>query len=103
MRKLEPHFTKNEISFTEVFHNMECVIYICKNKYGASWYEIFRYKVLPPTVILGRNVPEREAYPTNDAFGRWAWTTPNKKGLKRIMSERFGYDDSFIDDVLELI
>lgn len=37
-------------------------------------YEVIRIRTRPPTRIHGKTLPEREAYPGNERWGRDAWT-----------------------------
>lgn len=37
-------------------------------------YEVFRIGTAPEEVVFGANYPEREVYPSNEDFGKTAWT-----------------------------
>jgi len=36
-------------------------------------YEVFKIRVDKPKVIFGISLPEREKFPGNEDFGKWAW------------------------------
>ncbi len=38
-------------------------------------YEVFRVDVAPTTEVFGTSYPEREIYPSSEAFGSIAWCT----------------------------
>jgi hypothetical protein len=47
-------------------------------------YEVFKIKIHPPAELYGRSYPEREAYPSNEDFGKTAWTyTSLEKARKK--------------------
>lgn len=37
-------------------------------------YEVFKMKVDPPKVVFGIPLNEREVFPANEDFGKWAWS-----------------------------
>ena len=36
-------------------------------------YELFKRRIDKPKVIFGISLPEREKFPGNEDFGKWAW------------------------------
>jgi hypothetical protein len=36
-------------------------------------FEVFKIKVDQPKFVFGSNLPEREVFPSNEDFGKWAW------------------------------
>jgi hypothetical protein len=55
-----------------------------------AWYkrsdgehEIFKIQIKPAGKVYGKHYPEREIYPNNEAFGKWAWCYPNEKGARQ--------------------
>lgn len=36
-------------------------------------YEVFKIRIDKPKVIFGISLPEREKFPGNEDFGKWAW------------------------------
>jgi hypothetical protein len=47
-------------------------------KRADGYHEVFHIKIYPAQTLYGRKYPEREAYPSNEAFGAWAWCYKNK-------------------------
>lgn len=39
-------------------------------------YEVFKIRVDKPKVVFGIQLNEREVFPANEDFGKWAWTCP---------------------------
>lgn len=39
-------------------------------------YEVFKIKVDKPKVVFGIQLNEREIFPANEDFGKWAWSCP---------------------------
>lgn len=37
-------------------------------------YEVFKIKIDKPKIVFGNPLPEREKFPGNEDFGKWAWT-----------------------------
>ena len=50
-------------------------------------YEVFKIKVDPPKVVFGIQLNEREVFPANEDFGKWAWTCTNKEKADRRFQE----------------
>ena len=47
-------------------------------------YEVFKIKVDPPKTVFGIPLNEREVFPANEDFGKWAWSCSTKdKAEKR--------------------
>ena len=43
-------------------------------KWQVTGYEVFRIKIAPERFLAGIVMPERESMPSNEQFGRIAWT-----------------------------
>ena len=50
-------------------------------------YEVFKIKVDPPKVVFGIQLNEREIFPANEDFGKWAWTCSTKEKADRRFQE----------------
>jgi hypothetical protein len=47
-------------------------------------FEVFRRKIDKPKVIFGIQLNEREIFPGNEDFGKWAWTLSSlEKALEK--------------------
>lgn len=42
-------------------------------------YEVFRRKIDKPKVVFGVELGEREVFPGNEDFGKWAWSITDKE------------------------
>lgn len=42
-------------------------------------YEVFKIKVDSPKIVFGVSLNEREIFPANEDFGKWAWTFPTRE------------------------
>ena len=47
-------------------------------------YEIFKIKITPKNEVFGKTYPERESYPSNEDFGKIAWTFRTLKKAKEL-------------------
>lgn len=61
-------------------------------------YEVFKRRIDKPKVIFGIQLPEREKFPGNEDFGKWAWSCVSiEKALWRFdvieSGETFGTDE----------
>lgn len=58
-------------------------------------YEVFKIKVDPPKVVFGIPLNEREVFPANEDFGKWAWAcTTRDRADKRFNDIENSQDDS---------
>lgn len=74
MRQLELSFTgRGQVKgfkFTQIKKTQFGYIYKVEHL-GRVWYEVFRHKENTRYNVV--------SYPSNKAFGIWAWTTPDKE------------------------
>lgn len=57
-------------------------------------YEVFKIKVDPPKVVFGIQLNEREIFPANEDFGKWAWACTTKERAE----QRFQYLESLVEE-----
>jgi hypothetical protein len=57
-------------------------------------YEVFKIKVDQPKLVFGIQLNEREVFPANEDFGKWAWSCPTKERAE----QRFEYLESLVDE-----
>jgi hypothetical protein len=50
-------------------------------------YEVFKVKVDPPKLVFGIQLNEREVFPANEDFGKWAWACSNRERADRRFQE----------------
>jgi len=56
-------------------------------------YEVFKLKVDPPKLVFGIQLNEREVFPSNEDFGKWAWTFSTKERADKRFQEIEDFDD----------
>lgn len=74
IRKLEFPLTRRGITYTlesETAHSRT----VKATFNGAEWYEVFERKINKPwTAPNGAEVPASEVFPSDESFGKMAWT-----------------------------
>lgn len=75
LRLLESSFEKLGRAFEKVEEGPAFMIYSVKMKDSPrKWFEVFQRRVYPAREIEGKPFPPSQAYPSDEAFGKWAWT-----------------------------
>lgn len=75
LRLLESRFEKLGRVFEKVEEGPAFMIYSVKMKDSPrKWFEVFQRRVYPAREIEGKAFPPSQAYPSDEAFGKWAWT-----------------------------
>lgn len=57
-------------------------------------YEVFKIKVDKPKVVFGIQLNEREVFPANEDFGKWAWSCSSRERAER----KFQYLESLVEE-----
>lgn len=57
-------------------------------------YEVFKIKVDKPKVVFGIQLNEREVFPANEDFGKWAWSCSGRERAE----QKFQYLESLIEE-----
>ena len=73
MKKLKREFTKKGITYSFVEDGENFRIYTGSLN-GQTWYEVFQKRINSERMIAGELIEASEAYPFDEAFGKWAWT-----------------------------
>ena len=60
-------------------------------------YEVFKIKVDQPKVVFGIQLNEREIFPANEDFGKWAWSCPSLERAER----KFQFLETLDEEVQE--
>jgi len=60
-------------------------------------YEVFKIKVDQPKVVFGIQLNEREIFPANEDFGKWAWSCPSLEKAEA----KFQYLESLTEDIVQ--
>jgi len=93
MQKIDAEIGKNGFKYKQVHEGENFYIYeqrIPENGNKIIAYEVFEKKIAKERETEWANMPEREIFPSNEAFGVWAWSMAVKgdnaeKGLARAM------------------
>ena len=80
MRKLEKIVKANHSVYKQVKREDHKAMYVSED----GNYEIFKVIVKPAIVIFDNELPEREHYPGNEDFGKFAWCTRDRKRAEEI-------------------
>jgi hypothetical protein len=60
-------------------------------------YEVFKIKVDQPKVVFGIQLNEREIFPANEDFGKWAWSCPSLERAEK----KFQYLETVVEGAQE--
>ena len=83
MRTLEKEVKTNGNVYTLIKREVHKAMY----KSNDGVYEVFKVRILPPTVIFNNELPEREHYPSTEEFGKIAWCTRHVERAEEIYKE----------------
>lgn len=73
MKTLPHKLRKHGFNYTQVLRGKRSCIYEQEISLKTIFYEVFLIKVMPERRINSKILPAKEAFPHNEAFGRWAW------------------------------
>jgi hypothetical protein len=96
MEKLSNEINKNGFVYTLHKRGEKAMIY---EQYDPEVerivaYEIFRIKIDKPKVVFDIELGEREIFPGNEDFGKWAWACSTKeRALERFERIESGEED----------
>ena len=74
MKSLTQQLRKNGFCYTQI--QREGVVCLYSQEVGPNlqYFEVFLVKVKQSTIFKGKHIPEREIFPSDEAFGRTAWS-----------------------------
>ena len=87
--KTEP-FRKNGLWYEQVKRTEKKAMYgikLASDSEGYHGYEVFVIKVLPKEEAFGKEFPEREKFPGNEDFGKFAWSLSTRDTADTYYSE----------------
>jgi len=62
-------------------------------------FEVFKIKIGKAKVVFGVELPEKEKFPSDEDFGKWAWTyTDYEKAMDRFNKIENGIEDDEDDE-----
>ena len=87
MIELKKDFTKNGVHYQQLMKNEQIVLYRCSREEGLdTYYEVFKRKTHTPDIYHNDTY---EVYPSDEAFGSWAWCCSNGKSLEKVLRKHF--------------
>ena len=89
---------KYKMSFTQMVKTDKVVIYRVTQPHAdgdgvSEWYEVFRYKTTGMNPMSQNYDPDEtvEAYPSDEAFGLWAWSCSNLGVVEKVLNAKFAF------------
>jgi hypothetical protein len=81
MDLLSDKINKNSYVYNLILRGEKAIIYeqIEPEENVIVGYEVFRRKIDKPKVVFGVELGEREVFPGNEDFGKWAWSITDKE------------------------
>ena len=74
MVALLPVILKNHRCHTQILRGKRSLIYRREVTPETECFDVFLIKIGKSKTIFGKQIPERELYPTPEDFGSWAWS-----------------------------
>lgn len=89
MEFLAKEIRKNGFIYTSLKKGNKAYVYqqYCPEIESVIGWEVFQIKVDKPKVVFGIELGEREIFPGNEDFGKWAWAYSNYE----MAEKRFTY------------
>ena len=86
MELLSEEIRKNGFIYRLEERGEKAMVYrqICPEEGDIVGYEVFKIKVDKPKVVFGIQLNEREIFPGNEDFGKWAWAARFKDRSEQI-------------------
>lgn len=104
MEELKTTFTKRGNTYKQVYVSPLMYIYrvFCQECSAKPYFELFRPKIGKPGAI---KKDYWQMYPSDDAFGKWAWCSSNLASVRRMLVKHFPDDtlNGLTDEELEAI
>lgn len=114
LRELQKEFEKKGVKYTqfvkgikEYFNGKDekvkdgIVVYKCSNlSYLDEYFEVFRYRIAKPHPYDAENWDMVELYPSDEAFGVWAWSCIDKSSVEKIVKKHFEDSNIILSEIL---
>ena len=82
MKALPISIRKNGYNYTQINRGSKALIYRQEISSKASYYEVFLLRTSRERRIKDVLLPAKEIFPSNEAFGEWAWTFRDYKSAE---------------------
>jgi len=87
MQLLPDKLRKNHFDYTKIHTGGRSFVFCQCYEGNIIGYEVFRLKINKACVFHGVNLPERQAFPGNEDFGKWAWSYREYKDAMKKFNE----------------
>ena len=87
MRILENEIKKNGYDYICLLRGLKAFVYFQSLNGEPVAYEVFKKRINKAYEISGVHIEEGEAFPGNEAFGKWAWTYNTEAEAKKKFGE----------------
>jgi hypothetical protein len=104
MKKLAEKINRNGYIYTQLKRGEKAAIYeqIFEDLGDSTvvGYEVFKIRIGKSKVVFGVELPEKEKFPSDEDFGKWAWSYReiNKAMEKYDQIENGGLDEDEVDE-----
>lgn len=99
MKKLAEKINRNGYIYTQLKRGERGAIYEqIFEELGDSTcvgYEVFKIRIGKSKVVFGVELPEKEKFPSDEDFGKWAWTY---RDLNKAMEKYNQIENGSVDD-----
>jgi hypothetical protein len=99
MKKLAEKINRNGYIYTQLKRGERAAIYEqIFEDLGESFcigYEVFKIRIGKSKVVFGVELPEKEKFPSDEDFGKWAWTY---RDLNKAMEKYNGIENGLLGD-----
>lgn len=74
MRPLPQSLRKNGFDYNLAYRDAKRAIYRQHVTENCQYFEVFQIRIAKAGTFKGKNIPEREVFPSDNDFGSTAWT-----------------------------
>lgn len=114
LRELQKEFEKKGVKYTQLVKEIKeyfngkyekvkdgIVVYKCSNlSYHDEYFEVFRYRIAKPHPYDADDWDMVELYPSDEAFGVWAWSCSGIDSVKKIVRKHFEDGNIILSGIL---
>ena len=92
MIKLEKEIRRKGVDLSQIYRDDKLAIYVARQKHidddsFSEWFEVFKITVLDGDRFRDE---EFELYPSDSAFGNWAWSCADCSTVAKVIHNNFG-------------
>jgi hypothetical protein len=87
MERIATKIRKNGFDYTQILRGGRSLLYEQHVTPRIQHYEVFEIRKAPARIINGKPYPEKERFPGNEDFGKWAWSYTTLERAKKKYNE----------------